>query len=564
MQYRAEQLGDKVVYQIYVRSFNDSNADGIGDLRGITERLDYLEKLGVDYLWLTPFFVSPQNDNGYDVQDYRAVEPMFGTIANFDELVAEAKKRHIGLMLDMVFNHTSTSHAWFQKALSGDPKYLAYYKFVDAAPNASAEDPGLPPTNWVSKFGGSAWEYVPGLHKWYLHLFDKSQADLNWDNPEVRSELADVVKFWKDKGVSGFRFDVVNLISKPAIFEDDHEGDGRRFYTDGPHVHEYLQELVRASGIDNMVTVGEMSSTSIENCIRYTAPRYHELTQAFSFHHLKVDYGHGDKWELAAPDIPALRGLLKSWQEEMTAGGGWNALFWSNHDQPRPNTRFGDCSTEESWKRSSELLAICTHLLRGTPYIYQGEELGMTDPDFTDISQYRDVESLNYYQILQDEGKTPEEAFHIVSRRSRDNSRTPVQWDATPNAGFTAGTPWIGIPKNHVRINAAAEVSDPDSVWSFYHRLIELRKTTPVIQKGSVHFLDALSDEAIAYERVLEGTQAGPKQLVVCCNFSGTDISVLPEEAVSDASPFISNCDDFRIEDGVLHLGPWAAVAFAR
>ncbi|MCH4082288.1 MAG: alpha,alpha-phosphotrehalase [Atopobiaceae bacterium] len=564
MQYRAEQLGDKVVYQIYVRSFNDSNADGIGDLRGITERLDYLEKLGVDYLWLTPFFVSPQNDNGYDVQDYRAVEPMFGTIANFDELVAEAKKRHIGLMLDMVFNHTSTSHAWFQKALSGDPKYLAYYKFVDAAPNASAEDPGLPPTNWVSKFGGSAWEYVPGLHKWYLHLFDKSQADLNWDNPEVRSELADVVKFWKDKGVSGFRFDVVNLISKPAIFEDDHEGDGRRFYTDGPHVHEYLQELVRASGIDDMVTVGEMSSTSIENCIRYTAPRYHELTQAFSFHHLKVDYGHGDKWELAAPDIPALRGLLKSWQEEMTAGGGWNALFWSNHDQPRPNTRFGDCSTEESWKRSSELLAICTHLLRGTPYIYQGEELGMTDPDFTDISQYRDVESLNYYQILQDEGKTPEEAFHIVSRRSRDNSRTPVQWDATPNAGFTAGTPWIGIPKNHVRINAAAEVSDPDSVWSFYHRLIELRKTTPVIQKGSVHFLDALSDEAIAYERVLEGTQAGPKQLVVCCNFSGTDISVLPEEAVSDASPFISNCDDFRIEDGVLHLGSWAAVAFAR
>lgn len=563
MEDRAQQLGDKVIYQIYVRSFNDSNADGIGDLKGITQRLDYLEKLGVDYLWLTPFFVSPQNDNGYDVADYRAVEPMFGTMADFDELVAEAKQHHLGLMLDMVFNHTSTSHAWFQKALAGDPKYLAYYKFVDAAPDATEENPGNPPTNWVSKFGGSAWEYVPSLNKWYLHLFDKSQADLNWDNPEVRAELVDVVKFWKDKGVSGFRFDVVNLISKPAVFEDDKEGDGRRFYTDGPHVHEYLQELVHNSGIDDMVTVGEMSSTSIENCIHYTAPRYHELTQAFSFHHLKVDYGHGDKWELAEPDIPALRELLKSWQEEMTRGGGWNALFWSNHDQPRPNTRFGDCSTEESWRRTSELLAICSHLLRGTPYIYQGEELGMTDPDFTDISAYRDVESLNYYQILQDEGKTPEEAFHIVSRRSRDNSRTPVQWDGSENAGFTAGTPWIGIPKNHVRINAEAEVTDPASVWSFYHKLIELRKTTPVIQKGSVRFLDALSDKAIVYERVLEDAAAGPKQLIVCCNFSGKDQDALPEKAVSGLSPFVSNCDDFRIEEGTLHLGPWAAIAFA-
>lgn len=563
MQDRAQQLGDKVIYQIYVRSFNDANGDGIGDLKGITERLDYLEKLGVDYLWLTPFFVSPQNDNGYDVADYRAVEPMFGTMADFDELVAAAKQHHLDLMLDMVFNHTSTSHVWFQKALAGDPKYLAYYKFVDAAPDATAEDPGNPPTNWVSKFGGSAWEYVPSLNKWYLHLFDRSQADLDWDNPDVRSELADVVKFWKDKGVSGFRFDVVNLISKPATFEDDNEGDGRRFYTDGPHVHEYLQELVRAAGIGDMVTVGEMSSTSIENCIRYTAPRYHELTQAFSFHHLKVDYASGNKWALAEPDIPQLHALLKSWQEEMARGGGWNALFWSNHDQPRPNTRFGDCSTEESWKRSSELLAICSHLLRGTPYIYQGEELGMTDPDFTDISEYRDVESLNYYKILQDEGKTPQEAFHIVSRRSRDNSRTPVQWDASENAGFTTGTPWIGIPANHATINAAAEVQDPTSVWSFYRHLIALRKTTPVIQRGSVKFHDALSDKAIVYERMLEDAKEGPKQLVVCCNFSGKDQTVLPQEVLASMSLFVSNCSDFRIEDGVLHLGPWTAVAFA-
>ena len=563
MQDRAAQLGDKVVYQIYVRSFNDSNGDGIGDLRGITQRLDYLKRLGVDYLWITPFFSSPQNDNGYDVADYRSVEPMFGTMEDFDELSREAKARGIGLMLDMVFNHTSTSHEWFRRALSGDPRYLAYYKFVDAAPNATAANPGEPPTNWASKFGGSAWEYVPSLHKWYLHLFDVSQADLNWDNPEVRAELADVVRFWKAKGVSGFRFDVVNLISKPERLEDDLEGDGRRFYTDGPHVHEYLQELVREGGIEDMVTVGEMSSTSIENCIRYTAPRYHELTQAFSFHHLKVDYAGGDKWALAEPDIPRLRGLLRDWQERMTAGGGWNALFWSNHDQPRPNSRFGDCSTRELWRRSSELLPVCTHLLRGTPYVYQGEELGMTNPDFTSIDQYRDVESLNYYKILQDEGATPEEAFHIVRERSRDDSRTPVQWDGGANAGFTSGTPWIGIPANHAYVNAADEMADPDSVWSFYRRIIALRKECPVIQAGDVRFLDAASEKVIAYERTLGDAARGPRRLVVACNFGGTDAAALPAGEVEGSSVLIENCDEHRIQDGTLVLGPWCAVAFA-
>lgn len=563
MQDRAAQLGDKVVYQIYVRSFNDSNGDGIGDLRGITQRLDYLKRLGVDYLWITPFFSSPQNDNGYDVADYRSVEPMFGTMEDFDELSREARARGIGLMLDMVFNHTSTSHEWFRRALAGDPRYLAYYKFVDAAPDATAANPGEPPTNWASKFGGSAWEYVPALHKWYLRLFDVSQADLNWDNPEVRAELADVVRFWKAKGVSGFRFDVVNLISKPERLENDLEGDGRRFYTDGPHVHEYLQELVREGGIEDMVTVGEMSSTSIENCIRYTAPRYHELTQAFSFHHLKVDYAGGDKWALAEPDIPRLRGLLRDWQERMTAGGGWNALFWSNHDQPRPNSRFGDCSTRELWRRSSELLPVCTHLLRGTPYVYQGEELRMTNPDFTSIDQYRDVESLNYYKILQDEGATPEEAFRIVRERSRDDSRTPVQWDGGANAGFTSGTPWIGIPANHAFVNAADEMADPDSVWSFYRRIIALRKECPVIQAGDVRFLDAASEKVIAYERTLGDAARGPRRLVVACNFGGTDAAALPAGEVEGGSVLIENCDEHRIQDGTLVLGPWCAVAFA-
>ena len=563
MQDRAAQLGDKVVYQIYVRSFNDSNGDGIGDLRGITQRLDYLKRLGVDYLWITPFFSSPQNDNGYDVADYRSVEPMFGTMEDFDELSREARARGIGLMLDMVFNHTSTSHEWFRRALAGDPRYLAYYKFVDAAPDATAANPGEPPTNWASKFGGSAWEYVPALHKWYLRLFDVSQADLNWDNPEVRAELADVVRFWKAKDVSGFRFDVVNLISKPERLENDLEGDGRRFYTDGPHVHEYLQELVREGGIEDMVTVGEMSSTSIENCIRYTAPRYHELTQAFSFHHLKVDYAGGDKWALAEADIPRLRGLLRDWQERMTAGGGWNALFWSNHDQPRPNSRFGDCSTRELWRRSSELLPVCTHLLRGTPYVYQGEELRMTNPDFTSIDQYRDVESLNYYKILQDEGATPEEAFRIVRERSRDDSRTPVQWDGGANAGFTSGTPWIGIPANHAFVNAADEMADPDSVWSFYRRIIALRKECPVIQAGDVRFLDAASEKVIAYERTLGDAARGPRRLVVACNFGGTDAAALPAGEVEGGSVLIENCDEHRIQDGTLVLGPWCAVAFA-
>ncbi len=555
---RTAALGDKVVYQIYVRSFQDSNGDGIGDLRGITRRLGYLQRLGVDYLWITPFFVSPQNDNGYDVADYRSVEPMFGTMDDFDELAREARAHGIGLMLDMVFNHTSTQHEWFQRALAGDPKYLAYYKFADAAPGATAEDPGEPPTNWDSKFGGSCWEYVPSLNKWYLHLFDVSQADLDWDNPEVRSELVDVVRFWKDKGVSGFRFDVINEVSKPdgtpGEWEDDHEGDGRRFYTDGPHVHEYLQELVRESGIDGMVTVGEMSSTTIDNCVRYSSPESHELGMTFSFHHLKVDYLDGQKWALREPDIAELRRLFASWQEQMTERGGWNALFWSNHDQPRPNSRFGDDSTPESWRLSSEMLATCIHLMRGTPYVYQGEELGMTNPDFTDIGQYRDVESKNYYQILQGQGLSAQEAFHVVHERSRDGARTPVQWDATPAAGFTTGTPWLGIPANHTWINAETEVADPCSVWAYYRRLIGLRKAEPVIAEGGVRFLPVAGDKVIAYERTL-----GDTRLVVLCNFSGVQTPAIDVALVAGGEVLVGNYDDVP-DAGTLR--PWEAVAY--
>ena len=518
---------DKVVYQIYPKSFYDADGDGLGDLRGVTAKLDYLADLGVDYLWLTPFFPSPQRDNGYDVADYCAVDPRFGTMADLEELIAEADKRGIGLMFDMVFNHTSTEHQWFQKALAGDETYQNYYIFKEG-------DPDAPPTNWVSKFGGNAWEYVPSLKKWYLHLFDVTQADLNWENPAVRAELAKVLRFWKDKGVKGFRFDVVNLISKPEVFENDCEGDGRRFYTDGRNVHRYLQELVAAGGIEGMVTVGEMSSTTLENCIGYTAPDRHELSMCFSFHHLKVDYKNGDKWALMPPDRQALKDIFAHWQEGMQAHEGWNALFWCNHDQPRAVSRFGDDG--RYWKESAKMLGMATHFMRGTPYIYQGEELGMTNAHFTTIDQYRDVESLNYYRILQQQGHTPAQALEILAARSRDNGRTPMQWDATAHAGFTAGTPWIGVVDNYETINAAAQVEDPDSIFGWYRTLIALRKTHKVISEGRIEMLYRDNADLLAYRRFTD-----EEELLVVCNLTGHEVSLTLPEGWQDAPLLLGN-----------------------
>ena len=521
---------DKVVYQIYPKSFCDTNGDGLGDLPGVTAKLDYLRDLGVDYLWLTPFFPSPQRDNGYDVADYRAIDPRFGTMEDLETLVREADKRGIGLMLDMVFNHTSTSHEWFQRALAGEKKYQDYYIFKEGSPDQ-------PPTNWVSKFGGPAWEYLPALGKWYLHLFDVSQADLNWENPAVRAELAAILRFWKGKGIKGFRFDVVNLISKPAVFEDDHQGDGRRFYTDGRNVHRYLQELVAAGGIEGMITVGEMSSTSLENCIGYTNPDNHELTMTFSFHHLKVDYKNGDKWALMPPDHMALKNLFTLWQEGMQAGNGWNALFWCNHDQPRAVSRFGD--EGRYWKESAKMLGTATHMMRGTPYIYQGEELGMTNAHFASIGQYRDVESLNYYHILQQQGKTPAQAMEIIQQRSRDNGRTPMQWDASAHAGFTTGEPWIGVVDNYQTINAAAEVGDPDSIYSYYKQLVALRKQHPVIQSGKIEFLYKDDPDLLAYRRWDE-----TGELLVLCNLTAHDAPVALPQGWQNAGVLLGNYPD--------------------
>ncbi len=505
-------FSNATVYQIYPRSFADSNGDGIGDIRGVINKLDYIKSLGVDYIWSTPFFVSPQNDNGYDVADYRAIDPRFGTMADVEELIAEADKRGIGLMFDMVFNHCSTSHEWFQRALKGEEKYLNYFIFKDGTPDK-------PPTNWISKFGGNAWEYVPHLKKWYLHLFDVSQADLNWENPEVREELKDVLRFWKKKGVKGFRFDVVNLISKPDEFIDDNEGDGRRFYTDGQRIHKYLKELVHDSGIDGMITVGEMSSTSIDNCIKYSGADEHELSMVFHFQHLKVDYKGGDKWALMPADIGALKKLFEDWQVAMVKANAWDALFWCNHDQPRAVSRFGDDG--KYWKESAKMLAATIHLMRGTPYIYQGEELGMTNAKYTSIEQYRDVESLNYYKILLEQGKTKDEALKIIGERSRDNGRTPMQWSAEKYAGFSTTEPWIIPPDNYKNINVEVEENDSDSILNFYKMLVKFRKENEIVQEGDISFIERENNDVVAYRRTLDD-----KELIVLCNYRGTETSL--------------------------------------
>ena len=494
-----------VVYQIYPKSFLDTNGDGLGELRGVTRKLDYLKELGVDYIWLTPFFVSPQNDNGYDVADYRTIDPRYGTMEDFEELAEQAERRGIRLMLDMVFNHTSTEHIWFRKALAGDPVYQDYYIFRPARPDGSA------PTNWQSKFGGSAWEYAPQVGKYYLHLFDKTQADLNWENPAVRREVQQVVRFWMDKGVKGFRFDVVNLISK-GEYADDDQGDGRRFYTDGPRIHEFLQELNRESfGRDpEIVTVGEMSSTSMENCFRYAGADCGELSMVFSFHHLKVDFMGNEKWVIVPADFGRLKELLFSWQEGMAAHNAWNAVFWCNHDQPRVVSRFGD--EGEYWKESAKMLAGVIHGLRGTPYVYQGEELGMTNAGFTRLDQYRDVESLNHFRILRDKGLSEESVYNILKIHSRDNSRTPMQWTAGENGGFTTGTPWIGVNPNTSRINAASQMDDPDSIFAYYKALIRLRKEYDVFAYGDFAPVNQKHPSVLAYRREYKG------QSLLCVN----------------------------------------------
>ena len=540
-----------VVYQCYFKSFYDSNGDGVGDLRGVTAKLDYLQKLGVDYIWLNPFFPSPQRDNGYDVADYCAVDPRFGTMADFEELSREAEKRGIRLMLDMVFNHTSTEHEWFQKALAGDPDYEDYYIWREGGPD------GTPPNNWESKFGGNAWQYVPEKGKWYLHLFDPTQADLNWENPRVRKELQNVIRFWMGKGVKGFRFDVVNLISKGS-YESDDQGDGRRFYTDGPRVHEFLHELNEATfGTDaEIITVGEMSSTSMENCYKYAGADTGELSMVFSFHHLKVDFVGNEKWVLVPFDFQKLKNILFSWQTGMSDHNAWNAVFWCNHDQPRVVSRFGD--EGEYWKPSAKMLGTVIHCLRGTPYVYQGEEIGMTNPGFTSLDQYRDVESINHFHILRDRGLHEDSAYDILRVHSRDNSRTPMQWDASEGGGFSGAEPWISMNPNHKTINAASQVDDPDSIFAHYRKLIALRKQYDVIANGDFAPLNMAHPSVLAYTR-----RTDREDLVVINNFYRKEADWTCPVDLDGFTCLLSNYADSRAETK-LHLRPYESLVLYR
>lgn len=540
-----------VVYQCYFKSFFDSDGDGVGDLGGVTAKLDYLQKLGVDYIWLNPFFPSPQRDNGYDVADYCAVDPRFGTMSDFETLSQEAAKRGIRLMLDMVFNHTSTEHEWFQKAMAGDKEYEDFYLWREGGAD------GTPPNNWESKFGGSAWQYVPEKGKWYLHLFDPTQADLNWENPRVRKELQNVIRFWMDKGVKGFRFDVVNLISKGS-YESDYEGDGRRFYTDGPRIHEFLHEMSAATfGTDaEIITVGEMSSTSMENCYRYAGADTGELSMVFSFHHLKVDFVGNEKWVLVPFDFGKLKNILFSWQTGMSDHNAWNAVFWCNHDQPRVVSRFGD--EGEYWAQSAKMLGTVVHCLRGTPYVYQGEEIGMTNAGFTSLDQYRDVESINHYHILRARGLHEDSVYDILRVHSRDNSRTPMQWDASKNGGFTTAEPWLSVNPNHTRINAAAQVDDPNSVFTHYQKLIALRKQYDVIAYGDFAPLDETHPSVLAYTRRFHG-----EQLVVINNFYRSEVDWSCPINLDEFTCLLSNYADSSVQTK-LHLRPYESLVLYR
>ena len=531
----------KVVYQIYPKSYKDTTGNGVGDLRGIISKLPYLEELGVDVIWLNPFYPSPQRDNGYDISDYTAVNPLFGSMADFEDLVQKGKAHGIDIMLDMVLNHCSTEHEWFQKALAGDRYYQDFFILRDQ------------PTNWASKFGGNAWAPFGDTGKYYLHLFDVTQADLNWRNPHVRKELFKVVNFWRDKGVTCFRFDVINLIGKDEVLKDNDQFDGKPEYTDRPIAHDYLKMLNQATfGQDSdSMTVGEMSFTDIPNCIQYSNPNSHELDMVFNFHHLKVDYDQGQKWTLKPFDFAELKTLFHTWGEEMSEGGGWSALFWNNHDQPRALNRFVD--VEHFRNEGAAMLAASIHLSRGTPYIYMGEEIGMLDPDYESMANYVDVESINAYQALRSAGKTESQAFAIVQAKSRDNSRIPMQWNDEENAVFSTGQPWLQVGKTYRDINVAKEKSGP--IFTFYQELIALRKILPIIAEGSYQSAYQDNPYIYAFER-----QYGKQRLLVCNNFFAKTVKVPLPKAYQEGRVLLSNYPEEALSDTIT-LKPYQTLA---
>ena len=514
-----------VVYQVYPRSFADSDGDGIGDLRGITARLDHLQLLGIDVLWLSPIYPSPQDDNGYDISDYQGVDPLFGSLADLDELIAGAHERGIRVVMDLVVNHTSDEHPWFVESRSStDNPKRDWYWWRPARAGTTPGEPGAEPTNWGSFFSGPAWEHDEASGEYYLHLFSRKQPDLNWENPEVRRAVHEMMRWWLDRGVDGFRMDVINMISKVLPLRDGVvppgavHGDGGPLYLCGPRIHEFLAEMhaaVVAGHDDTLLTVGEMPGVTVEQARLFTDPSRHEVDMVFQFEHVALDQGDG-KWDIRPLELTALKRSLGRWQEGL-AEAGWNSLYWNNHDQPRAVSRFGDDG--EHRVRSAKLLGTVLHLHRGTPYVYQGEELGMANAPFASIEDFRDIESVNHYRHAVALGADPAEVLDALRTMGRDNARTPMPWDASPNAGFTTGTPWIPVNPDHGEVNAEAAVADPDSVFHHYRRLIELRHTVPAVALGDFTML--LPDDPVVYAFT---RRLGDVELLTVANFSGATV----------------------------------------
>lgn len=550
---------ESVVYQIYPRSFYDSNGDGIGDLRGIIEKLDYLKKLGIDIIWLGPVYKSPNDDNGYDISDYYDIMDEFGTMEEMEELLDEVHKRDMKLIMDLVVNHTSDEHQWFVESRSSkDNPYRDYYIW---RPGKNGKEPN----NWESVFSGSAWEYDEKTGEYYLHLYSKKQPDLNWENPAVRKDIYKMMLWWLDKGIDGFRLDVINHISKVPGLPDAPNPEGKKyvpggqFYLNGPRIHEFLQEMNREvlSKYDCM-TVGEMPGVTMEEAVLYTAPERKELNMVFTFEHMDLDGGPGGKWDLRPLQLSKLKKVLSKWQTGLH-GKGWNSLYWNNHDQPRIVSRFGDDGKYRV--ESAKMLGTVLHMMQGTPYIYQGEEIGMTNVRFPSIDDYRDIETLNMYkEKVHEEGQDEAKVMESIYAKGRDNARTPMQWDDSPNAGFTTGTPWIKVNPNYKDINVKQALADKNSVFYYYQKLIQLRKTYPIIVYGDYTLLDLDNEQTFSYLRSYEG-----EKLLVISNWTDEEIRfTMPEKGqFTPREVLIANYDDAETNPGEeFVLRPWEAIVY--
>lgn len=536
------------VYQIYPRSFQDSNGDGIGDLQGIMQRLPYLEKLGIDIIWLGPIYDSPNDDNGYDIRDYQKIQKEFGSLDDFKQLVTAAKAHGIGIMMDLVVNHTSDEHQWFEEARSSrTSKYRDYYIFKEQ------------PNNWGSFFSGSAWTYNEPTDDYYLHLFSTKQPDLNWENSEMRQVIYDMMKSWLKLGIVGFRMDVINLIAKDERFPDGEKqdgelyGDGSPYYMNLPKVHDYLKEMYKEVLADgDYVTVGETPGTMPESASVFTNPHDKELSMIFTFEHMDVD-SEGPKWHHKPLDLVALKQIFERWQRELH-GTGWNSLYWNNHDQPRVVSRFGQDGKYRV--QSAKMLAIALHLMQGTPYIYQGEEIGMTNVDFQSIDEYRDIETLNYYEEQLANGKTAELTLQDIARKSRDHARTPMQWDET--GGFTTGTPWIRMNDNVTQINVKAALADPNSIFYTYQQLIQLRKNEHIVQHGTFELLLKEHPQLFVYKRQDEQRTwlviANFSEQTFAQNFATVDVTQLTKAIITNGG--------VRIDGEIIHIEPYGAAVF--